>query len=33
MIGGLLAFVIQAFVAGLPALRVQVINSVGKIRM
>ena len=33
LIGGLLAFVIQAFVAGLPALQVQVANSVGKIRV
>ncbi|MGH3802858.1 MAG: AI-2E family transporter, partial [Pseudonocardiaceae bacterium] len=32
LIGGLLAFVIQAFVAGLPALHAQVANSVGKIR-
>ncbi|MGH3897187.1 MAG: AI-2E family transporter, partial [Pseudonocardiaceae bacterium] len=32
LIGGLLGFVIQAFVAGLPALRVQITNSVGAIR-
>ncbi|MGH3778037.1 MAG: AI-2E family transporter [Pseudonocardiaceae bacterium] len=33
MIGGLLGFVIQAFVAGLPALQVQVVNSIQQIRV
>ncbi|HVE95864.1 MAG TPA: AI-2E family transporter, partial [Pseudonocardiaceae bacterium] len=33
LIGGLLAFVIQAFVTGLPALQTQVANSVAKIRL
>jgi predicted PurR-regulated permease PerM len=33
LIGGLLAFVIQAFVAGLPALQTQVVNSVQQIRI
>ncbi|MGH3990324.1 MAG: AI-2E family transporter, partial [Pseudonocardiaceae bacterium] len=32
LIGGLLGFVIQAFVAGLPALQVQVSNSIQQIR-
>lgn len=32
LIGGLLAFVIQAFVAGLPALQVQVASSIQQIR-
>lgn len=33
LIGGLLGFVIQAFVAGLPALQVQVTNSIQQIRV
>ncbi len=33
LIGGLLGFIIQAFVAGLPALQVQVTNSIQQIRV